>query len=165
MGKTREKLKILKLLKALKMEIKMSEARRFYSVYGYLQAQLHFIFNFLYSILSLLKVLIRNVKMVLYSRFIFNNAFSLLFNKVLIELGYNARLKARINNCIVGLNAKVLNDIVRYFVRRAFKSMKCIEGKIYINDVEVGDINKLFSQPEFLALVLGWRYDADCNCW
>ena len=143
----------------------MPRARRFYSIYEYLQAQLHFVFNFLYSILSLLKVLIKNIKIALYSRFIFNNAFSLLFNKVLIELGHNARLKAGINNCIIELNAKVLNDIVRYFVRGAFKSMKCIEGKIYINDVEAGDINKLFSQPELLALVLGWRYDADCNCW
>jgi hypothetical protein len=78
----------------------------------------------------------------------------LLFNKVLIELGHNAKLKARINNCIIELNAEVLNDIVKYFVRGAFKSMKCIEGKIYINDVEIKDINKLFSQPELLALLL-----------
>jgi hypothetical protein len=31
--------------------------------------------------------------------------------------------------------------------------------------VEVKDINKLFSQPELLALLLGWRYDASCSCW
>jgi FkbM family methyltransferase len=136
-----------------------------HSIYGYLQARLYFAFNFLDSIFSLLKVLIKNIKASLYSRFIFNNAFSLLFNKVLIELGYNARLKARINNCIIELDAEVLNSIVRYSLRGAFKSVKCVEGKIYINDVEVKDINKLFSQPELLALLLAWRYDASCDCW
>jgi hypothetical protein len=95
----------------------------------YLHAQLYFVFNFLYSLFSLLKVLVKNIKATLYSRFIFNNAFSLLFNKVLIELGYNAKLKAGINNCIIELDAEVLNSIARYFVRGAFKSMKCIEGK------------------------------------
>lgn len=53
----------------------------------YLRAQLYFVFNFLYSLFSLLKVLVKNIKAILYSRFIFNNAFSSLFNKVLIELG------------------------------------------------------------------------------
>jgi hypothetical protein len=126
---------------------------------------LYFAFNFLYSIFSLLKVLIKNIKAALYIRFIFDNAFSLLFNKVLIVLGYNARLKARINDCIIELNTDELNIIVGYSLGGAFKSIKCVKRKIYINDVEVKDIHKLFSQPELLALVLGWEYDASCNCW
>jgi hypothetical protein len=129
--------------------------KRFHSIYEYLQARLDFAFNFLDSLFSLLKVLIKNIKAALYSRFIFNNAFSLLFNIVLIELGYNARLKARINNCFIELNTEVLKSIVKYSLRGAFKSVKCVKRKIYINNVEVKDINKLFSQPGLLALLLG----------
>jgi hypothetical protein len=139
--------------------------KRFHSIYEYLQARLDFAFNFLDSLFSLLKVLIKNIKAALYSRFIFNNAFSLLFNIVLIELGYNARLKARINNCFIELNTEVLKSIVKYSLRGAFKSVKCVKRKIYINNVEVKDINKLFSQPGLLALLLGWGYDASCDCW
>jgi len=129
---------------------------------GICKTRLYFAFNFLGS---LLKVLIKNIKAALYSRSIFNNAFSLLSNEVLIALGYNARLKTRINNCIIELNTGILNSIVRYFVRGAFKSIKCVKGKIYINYVEVKDIKNCFSQPELLALLLGWKYDANRDCW
>ena len=54
------------------------------------------------------KVLLKKVKKALVSRYIFDNWFSLLIRYALIKFGFNIKLRAKINNCVVEIDKKKL---------------------------------------------------------
>jgi FkbM family methyltransferase len=44
------------------------------------------------------------------------------------------------------------------------KSVRCVNGKILLNDIAVDDLNNIISDPIKLSQVFGWRYDETYNC-
>ena len=109
--------------------------------------------------------MLRKVKVALTSRYLFDNWISLLVKYALIRLGFNVRFRAKIDNCFLELKPEVFAHLVSRFSRFFIRSLKCIDGKLFINGVEVDDISNVLYNVETFAKVLGWNYDNSSNCW
>jgi len=80
----------------------------------------------------------------------------LIFRYGLSKLGLNIKLEARVEDCAFGVEPDVFDRIVRRFSRGLIKSIKCVNGKLFVNDVEVDNISDV---------IYYLRYDDSCKCW
>lgn len=110
-------------------------------------------------------VILRKAKILLTSRYLFDNWFSLLIYYILVKFGFNVKLKAKIANCVLELNQDIFERLVSRVSRGLIMSVKCISGRIVVNDVEVDDLSDVIHDLEVFARVLGWNYDNASNCW
>jgi FkbM family methyltransferase len=110
---------------------------------------------------------LRKIKVALASRYLFDNWFWLLVRYALAGLGFNVRLRARVGDCITELDPEVFARLVSRFSRgnKLIKSIRCVGGKLFVNDVEVDNINDVIYNSETWARLLGWTYDKVLNCW
>jgi len=106
------------------------------------------------------------VKKALASRYLFDNWYSLLIKYTLARIGFNVKLRARIGDCTIELDPEVFARFVSRFSHRfLIRSVKCIDGRLFINDVEVNDISDVIYSLETFAKVLGWNYIIPLHCW
>jgi len=105
------------------------------------------------------------VKKALTSHYLFDNWYSLLIKYVLARLGLNVKLRTKIGNCVIEFDPEVFERFVSRFSRGFIKSVKCVNDRLFVNDVEVGNISDVIYKIETWARVLGWKYDTSCNCW
>jgi len=110
---------------------------------------------------------LRRMRMALASRYLFDNWFSLLVRYALAGLGFNVRLRARVGDCITELDPEVFARLVSRFSRgnKLIKSIRCVGGELFVNDVRVDNINVVIHNFETWARLLGWRCDEVCNYW
>jgi len=113
----------------------------------------------------MLTLWISKVKSALASRYLFDNWFALLISYALVRLGFNAKLKARISDRTIEIDPEVFAHLVSSFSRRQIRSIKSVANKLFVNDVEVNDINDVVHDVKTFAKVLGWNYDDVSNCW
>ena len=73
----------------------------------------------------------------------------------------------RVDDCIIKTEPRVLERLISRFARGYIHidSLKCISGRLFINNIEVSDIRDIVYSPEIWALINGWRYDETCSCW
>ena len=84
------------------------------------------------------------------SRYIFANWFSLLIKYFLIKyfligLGFDIKLRAKINNCIIEIDVETYELLISMYSIGLIYAIECIEGKLRVND--------------------SWHYDYAINCW
>jgi len=112
-------------------------------------------------------IICEKIKRAFQSRHLFNNWISLLVRLFLIKLGFNVPLYVRVDDCIMKTESSVLERLISRFARGHIhiNSLKCINGRLFINDIEVNDIREVVYVPEIQALINGWQYDETCSCW
>jgi len=112
-------------------------------------------------------VIYEKIKRAFQSRHLFNNWISLLIRLFLIKLGFSVPLYVRIDDCVIKTEPSVLERLISRFARGYIyvDSLKCISGKLFINNIEVNNIRDIVYSPEIWALINGWQYDETCNCW
>jgi hypothetical protein len=108
---------------------------------------------------------LRKVRISLASFHLFDNWYLLLIKYTLSKIGFNVKLKAKIDGCFIEIEPGVFATIASRFSRELIKSIRCIEDKLFVNDIEVNNINDVIYNPEIWGKINGWRYDAYCNCW
>jgi FkbM family methyltransferase len=89
----------------------------------------------------------------------------LIIKYILSKIGLNTKLKARVEGCVFEVEPGVFARIVSRFSRGLIKSIKCVNGRLFVNDVEVESIGDVIYKLETWARVIGWRYDDSCKCW
>jgi FkbM family methyltransferase len=109
--------------------------------------------------------ILTKVKAALASRYVFDNWFSLLIKYALTRLGFNVKLVARVGDCTLELSPEVFERFVGRFSRGLFKSIERVNGRLFINGVEVDSINDLIYNVGTWARVLGWVYDPVNKYW
>jgi len=109
--------------------------------------------------------MLEKVRKAFATRYLFDNWFSLIFRYGLSRLGLNIKLEARIEDCAFEVEPDVFARIVSRFSRGLIKSVKCANGRLFVNDVEVDSISDVIYKLETWARVIGWRYDDSCKCW
>ena len=85
------------------------------------------------------------------------------------KIGLNTKLKARVEGCVFEVEPDVFAKIVSRFSRGLIKSIKCVNGRLFVNEVEVDNISDLVCSietwPKVWVKVIGWRYEDSCKCW
>lgn len=117
-------------------------------------------------IIPISKRFIRMIRIALYSRYLFDNWQELLFRIALSEVGFKSKLRARIKDCTINLEPTTFKYFVSWANTNIFRTVDCKNGKLFVNEVKVDDINDMMLyNSELLAKVLGWRYDENLRCW
>ena len=98
-------------------------------------------------------------------RQLFTNWLLLLVMYVLSKFGFSVKLRAKVNDCVFEVNRDVFERLISRFSRVRIKSIRCVNGRLLVNNVEVDNISDLIYNLEIWAKVLGWRYDSSCGCW
>jgi len=88
-----------------------------------------------------------------------------LIKYALTRLGFNVKLVARVGDCTLELSPEVFERLVGRFSRGLFKSIERVNGRLFINGVEVDSINDLIYNVGTWAKVLGWVYDPVNKYW
>jgi hypothetical protein len=44
-------------------------------------------------------------------------------------------------------------------------SVECVNGRVFVNNVEVSNVNDIIYSSEVWGRVNGWSYDEFCGCW
>jgi len=109
--------------------------------------------------------MINKIKKALNTRFYFDNWFSLLVGYTLNRVGFNVKLKAKINDCIFKIDPEVFARFVSRASQGLINSTRCYDDKLLINGIQVNDIADVIYNTETWAKVLGWIYDESCECW
>ena len=99
--------------------------------------------------------MLRKIRRAFAARYLFGNWYSLLIEYVLAKTGFNVRLRARVGECIFEIDPEVFARFVSRFSRGFIKSIKCVDGKLFVNDIEVSSIR----DAETWAKLFGWIYD------
>jgi len=107
----------------------------------------------------------RRVKNALAARYLFDNWLALLIKYALIRLGFNVKLVARVGDCAFELSREVFERFVGRFSRGFIKSIECVNGRLFINGVEIDSIDDLIYNVGAWARVLGWVYDPVNKYW
>ena len=81
------------------------------------------------------------------------------------RVGFNVKLKAKINDCIFKIDPEVFARFMSRASRGLIKSTRCYDDKLLINGIQVNDIADVIYNIETRAKVLGWIYDESCDCW
>ena len=73
----------------------------------------------------------------------------------------------RVDDCVIRTEPSVLERLISRFARGYIhiNSLKRVNGRLFINNVEVIDIRDIVYSLEIWALINGWRYDETCSCW
>jgi FkbM family methyltransferase len=109
--------------------------------------------------------MLKKIKKALVARKLFDNWLSLIIKYILSKLGLKVKLKVKINECVLILDPDVFSRIVSRFERGEITSIKCVNGRLLVNNVEVEHLNDLIYKFEVWLKVIGWRYDELCKCW
>jgi hypothetical protein len=109
--------------------------------------------------------MISKIKKALNTRFYFDNWFALLVGYVLNRVGFNVKLKAKINNCVFEMDPEVFATFVSRASRGLIKSIRCYDNNLLINDVQVNNIADVIYNIETQAKILDWIYDKSYRCW
>jgi FkbM family methyltransferase len=104
-------------------------------------------------------------KRILSVRYLFDDWFLALLRYFLIKPGLSVNLEAKVDDCKIKINPDAFARLVSRFSRRLINSVKCVNGRVYVNNVEVSDINEVIYSSEVWGKVNGWSYDKSCNCW
>ena len=99
------------------------------------------------------------------ARRLFDNWLSLMFRYTLIKAGLNVKLEAKIGDCRIQINPDTFARLVSRYYRGLIDSIECIDGKIFVNHVEVSNIYDVVYSSETWGRVMGWNYNEHCNCW
>ena len=70
-------------------------------------------------------------------------------------------LELRVGECIFEMDPEVFARFVSRFSRGLIKSIKCVDGRLFVNDIEVSSIR----DAETWARLFGWKHDTFCDCW
>jgi hypothetical protein len=92
-------------------------------------------------------------------RHLFDNWFSLMIKYALHRLGFDVKLTAKIHGYTFEMSPETFEQLVSRSSRGLIKSIKCIDGRIFVNEVEVKNIDEVIYNLETWARVLGWAYD------
>jgi FkbM family methyltransferase len=109
--------------------------------------------------------ILAKVERALASRYLFDNWFPLLIKFALTRLGFNVKLTARVGDCTFELSPETFKKLVSRFSRGFIKSIKCVNGKLLVNGVEVNSIDDVIRNKEIWIRVLGWVYDPVNGLW
>jgi FkbM family methyltransferase len=109
--------------------------------------------------------MLNKIKKALVARKLFDNWLSLIIKYILSKIGLNTKLKARVEGCVFEVEPDVFARIVSRFSRGLIKSIKCANGRLFVNGVEVDSLSDVIYKLETWARVIGWSYDDLCNCW
>jgi len=109
--------------------------------------------------------MLEKIKRAFATRYLFDNWYLLLIRFVLAKMGFNVRLRARVSKCIFEMDPNVFARFVSRFSRGFIKSIKCVDGTLFVNDIEINNISDVIYEAETWARVLGWEHDTSCNCW
>jgi hypothetical protein len=76
--------------------------------------------------------MISKIKKALNMRFYFDNWFALLVGHALNRVGFNVKLKAKINDCVFKIDPEVFARFASRASRGLIKSIRCYDGKLLI---------------------------------
>jgi len=94
------------------------------------------------------------------SRHLFDNWLSLMIRYALHRLGFDVKLTAKIRGCTFEISPETFEQLVSRSSRGLIKSIKCVDGRIFVNGVEVKNLDEVIYNLETWARVLGWAYDS-----
>jgi len=117
------------------------------------------------NILSYVNRILEKVKLGLVSHYIFDNWLSLLVKYTLTKLGFNVKLMARVKNCIFEVKPETFAALVSGFKDGFIKSIECSNGKIFVNKIEIVNVDDVVYDAVTSAKVLGWKYDSVNKYW
>jgi FkbM family methyltransferase len=117
------------------------------------------------NILSYVNRILEKVKLGLVSHYIFDNWLSLLVKYTLTKLGFNVKLMARVKNCIFEVKPETFAALVSGFKDGFIKSIECSNGKIFVNKIEIVNVDDVVYDAVTSAKVLGWIYDSVNKYW
>ena len=90
---------------------------------------------------------------------LFDNWFSLMIGYILNKIGFCVKLRARIDNCVFEIQPDIFARLVSRFHRGLIKSIKCVNGRLFVNGVEVDSIDDVIFKHDIWVKVLGWKYN------
>jgi len=110
------------------------------------------------------------IKGALYSRYVFDNWFSLLIKYALTRLGFNVKLTARVGDCAFELGPEVFRCLVNRASRGLIKLIRCDDRDvfvIYTNEIQVPieEFEKSDAYAIDFAVKDGWVYDLTNGFW
>jgi len=108
---------------------------------------------------------LRKIRRAFAARYLFDNWYSLLIKYVFAKVGLKVKLKARIDGCIHEVTPEGFARLVSRYYRGLINDLECKDSKVFLNGVEVSNINEVIYSLEKWAEVFGWIYDSSCNCW
>jgi FkbM family methyltransferase len=104
-------------------------------------------------------------KRILSVRYLFDDWFLVLLRYFLIKLGLSVKLEAKVGGCKIKITPDAFARLVSRFSQGLINSVICVNGRVYVNNVEVSDINEVIYSSEVWGKVNGWSYDKSCDCW
>jgi len=93
-------------------------------------------------------------------RHLFDNWPSLLIKYALLRLGFDVKLIAKIRGCAFEMSPETFERLVSRSSRGLIKSITCVDGRMFVNGVEVKNFDDVIYNLETWARVLGWAYDS-----
>jgi FkbM family methyltransferase len=107
---------------------------------------------------------VANLRKALASRYFFDNWFILLIKYMMTRLGFDVKLIARVDDCVIEVSPEVFGRLISRFYRGLIRPFKCVNGKLYINDIRI-PFDRIDRVDDIQALSSGWFYDISCKCW
>jgi len=107
---------------------------------------------------------LEKMRKALSTRRLFANWLSLLLKYTLNRVGFKVQLKVKVDKCYFDIDPEVFARVASRLSCIPVKSVRCINGKLIVNDIEVESLNNIISK-EFWTKLTGWRYNEECQCW
>jgi glycosyltransferase involved in cell wall biosynthesis len=107
---------------------------------------------------------VANLRKALASRYFFDNWFILLIKYMMTRLGFDVKLIARVDDCVIEVSPEVFGRLISRFYRGLIRPFKCVNGKLYINDIRI-PFDRIDRVDDIQALSSGWFYDISCKYW
>jgi FkbM family methyltransferase len=98
---------------------------------------------------------------------LFDNWLLVLAKLLLSRLGITSPIYIKVGSYVYDVDPGVLERLLSRVARKYINvgSFACVQGKLYVNDIEVNSINDLNRSVELQAQINGWRYDVSSMCW
>jgi FkbM family methyltransferase len=98
---------------------------------------------------------------------LFDNWLLVLAKLLLSRLGITSQIYIKIGSCVYDVDPGVLERLLSRVTRKYInvRSFACVQGKLYINDIEVNSVNDLIRSVESQAKINGWEYNVGSMCW
>jgi len=96
---------------------------------------------------------LRKIRRAFATRYLFGNWYSLLLEYVLAKMGFDVRLRARVDECIFEIDPEVFARFVSRFSRGLIKSIKCVDGKLFVNDIEINNISDVIYETVIILVM------------
>jgi FkbM family methyltransferase len=114
-----------------------------------------------------INVFLSKAKRAVVARKLFDNWLLVIAKLLLSKLGIVSSIRVKIGSCVYDVDPGVLERLLSRVSRKYIdvRSLECVQGKLYINGIEVNSINDLIHSVELQAQINGQRYDASLMCW